>query len=92
MGSILQNEKVCFICGQNQVHKHHIFQGYANRKISDKLGFYIYLCPYHHNLGGKNCIHQNTELNLIAKQMCQKEYEKLHSREEFIKQIGKSYL
>ena len=32
------------------------------------------------------------ELDLRLKQECQKEYEKNHTREEFIRLIGKSYL
>lgn len=32
------------------------------------------------------------ELDLKLKQECQKEYEKNHTRESFIKLIGKSYL
>jgi hypothetical protein len=88
--SIIQNEKECFLCGNPTVHEHHIFGG-ANRKISEKNGFKVYLCPYHHNLSN-NGVHFNKELDLHLKQLCQSCYEKTHSREEFIKLIGKNYL
>jgi len=92
--SILQAEKVCYITGSiNNIHKHHIYFGSANRKISEDNGFWIYL---------QGCWHNQSEfgvhgkyghaLDIQLKQMCQAEYEKTHSREEFIKLIGRNYL
>lgn len=37
-------------------------------------------------------VHFNKEMDLELKRVYQKEYEKNHTREEFIKLIGKSYL
>ena len=39
-----------------------------------------------------NGIHFNKELDLKIKKLCQKKYEETHSREEFIKLIGKNYI
>lgn len=88
--SIIQQEKKCFLCGSPYVHEHHIFGG-ANRKISEKNGFKVYLCPYHHNMSN-NGVHFNKELDIQLKQLCQSYYELNHSREEFMKLIGKNYL
>ena len=89
--SILQNEKICYVCGRtNNLHKHHIFGG-ANRKTSERNGFTVYLCACHHNLSNEG-VHFNRALDLEIKKQCQKEYEKTHKREEFMKLIGKNYL
>ena len=90
MKSIISNEKRCFVCGNFCVHKHHIFGG-ANRSISEKNGFTVYLCPIHHNMSDYG-VHFNKALDLQLKQLCQKEYEKTHTREEFMKLIGKNFL
>ena len=37
-------------------------------------------------------VHNDREMDLILKRRYQEEYEKNHTREEFIKLIGKSYL
>lgn len=90
MKSILQEDKKCFICGSLQVHEHHIYFG-ANRKASENNGFKVYLCPAHHNMS--NCgVHFNRQLDLQLKQLCQRKFEETHSREEFMKLIGKNYL
>ena len=92
--SILQTEKVCYITGQtNNLHKHHIFFGNPNRKISEDNGFWVYLAGYLHNqssigVHGKD----GRELDLMLKQHCQRKYEETHTREEFMKLIGKNYL
>ena len=92
MDSIIQKERVCYICRSRQaLHKHHCFFGRGNRYISEKKGFTAFLCASHHNLGSV-CVHNNRSMDLMLKRECQKEYEKTHTREEFIKLIGKNYL
>ncbi|MEG1662526.1 MAG: hypothetical protein RR338_00915 [Clostridia bacterium] len=92
MKSILQKEKCCYACGRiDGLHLHHIYGGAANRKISDKNGFTVYLCAYHHNMSNFG-VHFDKRLDLILKKECQREYEKTHSRKEFMALIGKNYL
>ena len=91
MKSILQTNKECYVCKTTyNLHLHHIYFG-PNRKVSDKNGFVVYLCQYHHEgtygVHGKN----GNELNKKLKQECQKKYEQAHTREEFIKLIGRNY-
>ena len=91
--SILQDEKKCYITGQtNNLHLHHIYRG-VNRKISDKLGFVVYLAGWLHNqsddgVHGKN----GKELDLMLKRHCQMKFEESHTREEFMAIIGRNYL
>lgn len=48
----------------------------------------------HHIFGGANrkCVHQCREMDLLLKQECQREFEKTHSRDEFMEIIHKNYL
>lgn len=92
--SILQNEKKCYITGQtNNLHRHHIYFGNPYRRISEENGFWVYLAGYLHNQSNEGVHCKNgRELDLILKQHCQRKYEETHSREEFLKLIGKSYI
>ena len=91
--SILSNEKVCFICGYTKdIHKHHIFYGTANRKLSEKYGCWCYLCAVHHNLSNMG-VHFNRDLDLKVKRLCQQKWEAEYGdRIKFIAVFGKSYL
>lgn len=91
MKSILQNERVCYITGSPvYLHKHHVY-GNANRKISERNGFYVWLRADWHNASNYG-VHFNKELDISLKQECQRKYEESHTREDFINLIGKSYL
>lgn len=74
----------CAICGNNQVHCHHIFEG-RNRKNSTKYGMIVPLCKNHHDW-----VHKTNYKGF--KEKAQKEFEKTHSREEFINIFGRNYL
>lgn len=89
--SIIQKEKRCFIhnCGATNIEDHHIFFG-PLRKISEKHGFKVWLCAEHHR--GQIGPHHNTDANLVLKRICQATFEINHSREEFMKIIGRNYL
>lgn len=91
--SIISNDRVCLVCGSIfNLHKHHIFYGRGNRKLSEKYGCWCYLCGTHHNLSDRG-VHFNKDLDLRLKQECQRVWELKHGgREKFIKTFGKSYL
>lgn len=94
MKSILQSEKRCYVCGlYNEVEEHHIFFGSANRKISEKYGFKVYLCGEHHR--GMIGVHGKLghSLNLRLKMDAEKRFiAKGNTKEEFVRLIGKNYL
>lgn len=89
--SIIQKEKRCFIhnCGATNIEDHHIFFG-PLRKISEKHGFKVWLCADHHR--DNNSPHQRRDIDLLLKRECQRKFEETHSREEFMKIIGRNYL
>ena len=80
----LTKEGKCDYCHKYFKHldPHEVYGG-SNRKRSMKNGFIKLLC--------RKC-HSNEEILLQLKIDVQKEFEKTHPREEFIKLIGKNYL
>lgn len=91
--SILSNEPCCYICGNAYYPDvHHIYGG-GNRPVSDTNGFWVYVCRRCHTYANYS-IHKDPDhkWDLELKQRCQQEYEKTHTRDEFIRKIGRSYL
>ena len=78
---------------QAQFDKHHIY-GAANRKVSEKHGFFVWIKHDLHNGNNPNAVHNNpnTGYDLMLKVKCQEVYEQTHSRAEFMKLIGRNYL
>ena len=88
--SILNNLDKCYFCGKPAEAIHEVYFG-RNRQISIKNGFCVGLCHEHHNYSNIS-VHLNIEMDLELKKLYQLEYEKEHTRKEFINLIGKSYL
>ena len=89
--SILQSEKICFFCNSmSWLEEHHIYGG-ANRKISERQGFKVYLCHHCHN-EPPNGVHFNEKRNRQLKKICQQKYEETHTREDFLRLIGRNYI
>lgn len=88
---VTDDMEYCIVCGRPRQAVHHVFFGTALRKISDKHGFVVPLCNDHHT--GANGVHFNKVLDQKIKQYAQRKYEAAgHSRDEFRKLIGRSYL
>lgn len=92
--SIVSNERVCWVCGTPYgLHRHHIYEGVANRKLSEKYGCWVYLCGKHHNLDTRAGVHFNKPLDDRLKKYTQECFEaKLGTREDFRRIFGKSYI
>ena len=91
MKSILQTDRSCYFCGSVVgLEEHHIFVGTANRKISEKYGFKVWLCHTHHT--GSHGAQYDKDLNILLKQEAQKAFEVHHSRAEWMDLIRKNYL
>ena len=80
----------CVLCGRlGYMHRHHIFEG-SLRKRSERYGMVCLLCPYCHT--GDFGVHMDEKLNKKLKRAAQRKFEREHTREEFIKLFGRSYL
>lgn len=93
MKSILQDERVCFMCGSyRMLEEHHVF-GASNRKKSEQLGLKVYLCHFCHN-EPPNGVHFNYINRLALNAKAQKKAMEYYnwSIEDFRREIGRSYL
>ena len=75
------------MCSSPRVEKHHLICGTANRKLSDEDGLWIWLCRMHHREA-----HEEPSATLAYKRLGQIYYEQTHTRDEFIKRYGKSFI
>lgn len=91
MQSIIQTEKECYYCHSiYNLECHHIFRG-AYRNASERNGLKVWLCQPHHT--GQTGVHNgNVILDKWLKQTAQRKYEETHTREDFIREFGRSYL
>ena len=84
---MLDERKQCFICGRRgPLDRHHCLSGSA-RKMADKYGLMVYLCRDCHR-----ALHDKGKYDMELKQFAQRQFEKTHSRDEFRKVFGKSWL
>lgn len=92
MKSILQTQKECLVCGTTRLlHEHHVFEGIADRKKSEKYGLKVYLCVRHHN-GSNAGVHYCDKLDTRIKKFAQRKFEEKYSREKFMEVFHKNYL
>lgn len=95
--SILQQEKYCYLCDLlahkymvRGLQEHHIFGG-PNRSISEAEGLKCWLCLEHHT-HGPEAVHNNIRNARILQQEAQQAYERTHTREEFVRLIGRNFM
>ena len=81
----------CVLCGKvGFVHLHHIFEG-SLRKRSERYGMTCLLCPVC-DVYGDHSVHMDENTNRKLKRAAQRKFERKHTREDFIKLFGRSYL
>lgn len=97
-----RKDGTCYLCTMlnndyrkhDVLHEHHIFGGNSNKNHSEAEGLKVYLCVEHH-MTGKDAVHNAKNCRKIQDclhQIGQQEFEKTHTREEFMKIFGRSYL
>lgn len=92
--SIMQKTKRCYITHSTQsLHKHHIFEGTANRSKSEQYGCWVWLRSDLHNMSDYG-VHgrKGNDLDRMLKQTCQRRFERIYGHEMFVETFGKSYL
>lgn len=97
---IHRKDGTCYLCiklhGDYSIkrglHEHHAFDGNPNRAISEAEGFKVYLCSEKHHQYGPEAVHRNHEMMRLVQQDCQREYEKTHTRQQFMRLIGQNTL
>lgn len=90
--SIVQRDKECWVCGSTgALHRHHIYPGLGRREMSEHFGLWVWLCPYHHNMSSHG-VHSDKSLDLKLKRWGQRKFEETHTRAEWHRYFGRSYL
>lgn len=92
MKSIIdQDPGACLLCGSTwNLEEHHIFCG-KNRKLSEKYGLKIRLCPYCHR-DGKAGVHADAKKAEQLHRMGQQAFERRFPEKNFREIFGKNYL
>ena len=90
IGECTRGKKRCEGGRCYDIERHHIFGGF-NKKRSEKYG---YIAPLTRTLHPNGIYAPSNwqEIDLYLKQECQKDFEKTHTREEFIEEFGRSWL
>ena len=90
MKSIIQDSKVCFLCGyMGNLEKHHVWHGTANRRLADVDGLWVWLCRSCHRQVHDFGWHDR-ELMAVGEKAWLKHYGK--GIPEFIERYGKNVL
>lgn len=80
--------KECEICGRyKKLEEHHLIFGHGLRNLSEKYNLKTKICRECHQR-----LHKSKEMMKWSKRQGQKIFEKTHSRDEFLKIFGRSYL
>ena len=91
MKSVLQDDKVCYLCGRLvTLERHHIFAGVANRKLSEKHGLWVWLCHRCHT--GTDGAQYDPEKARLLKADAQFAFEQSHTHSEWMRLFRKNYL
>ena len=80
----------CYVCHRNtDTARHEIFYGTANRKNSKEFGTWVDICPVCHA-----DVHANPSegFDIMLKRSAQWAFEREHTRDEFRKIFGRSWL
>lgn len=88
----------CYLCkilhndsSVKYTEEHHCIYGTANRKLSEKYGLKVYLCPEHHRTGSE-AVHFNRNIDLLVKSLAEEAFIKRYPGKSFLKVFGRNYL
>lgn len=93
-----QEPGTCYLCVRlhgsyvqhRGLHKHHAFGG-SNRAVSEENGLWVKICWQHHTYGAES-VHNNAGNMRLIQEDVQREYEKTHTRQQFVGLIGRNYI
>lgn len=81
------SDEACYICGRGgALQVHHMCHG-SRRKMADKYGLTVHLCPACHM-----ALHDKGTLDLELEQRAQRVFEQRYGHDEFMRIFGKNYL
>lgn len=86
----------CYLCeilgdySEKVTEEHHCIFGVANRKLSERTGLKVYLCPEHHRTG-KTAVHNNHVVAAYLQDRAQVCYEDYYKADDFVLKFGRNY-
>lgn len=99
--SIMHNKQdgTCYLCmllhgdysRKTVLEEHHVMEGTANRRLSERYGLKVYLDPQHHRFSGESP-HRNAEIKEMLHREAQKAFEEKFSHEEWVKVFVRNYI
>lgn len=104
--SIIQDKKECYICRaflnlendtselpEYGLERHHIMFGYSskNRKLSEKYGLWVWLCPKHHKWD-EISPHKSKVTNIAMRRIAQRAFEQKFPKSKWMELFGKNYI
>ena len=93
MKSIISDEERCYLCGSTiGLEKHHCIHGTAGRKLADKYGLTVMLCPTCHRDGKLGVHGWNSKTDRHLKKLAQKKFEEKYSHDKWMEIFGRNYL
>ncbi len=99
MKSIIQEKDgTCFLCkilhadgSVKYVEEHHAIYWAKCRRLSEKYGLKVYLCPEHHRLG-RDAVHRNRETKELVIKTAQVAFERRWGQAMFYDVFGRNWL
>lgn len=89
--SIIQDDDMCYVCGNPNTEVHHVMYGSANRKLSDEFGLVVHLCSEHHR--GRAGVHFNHPFDICLKKIAQMRFEAVYGAHTHFREVfGRNYL
>ena len=78
---------------EDGLHRHEIFFGTGNRKLSIEDGLVVFLPPELHNMSNQG-VHFNRKFDLLLKEHGEKTWLKYYNKtiDDFINRYGKNYI
>jgi hypothetical protein len=73
------------------LEEHHAIFGSGKRKLSEKYGLKVYLCPDHHR-NGHWAVHRNHAIARIVQRDAQRAFEARYPKLSFLQIFGMNYL
>ena len=97
MKSIMQiPDGRCYLCemlgdySEKRTEVHHCIFGTSGRKLSERYGLKVYLCPEHHRTG-KQAVHNNHLVAALLQDKAQAAFDNYFKSYDFFVKFGRNY-
>ena len=92
MKTIIQDKKVCYLCGTAlNLEDHHCLNGIGDKDKCEEDGLKVWLCPNCHRIAPYSA-HNNIKTRIRLKRVAQAKYLETHTQAEWDRRYHKNYL